>query len=438
MSEVIFSPWIPLGALVALALVARRLLGSWLAPGAFVALVWAVYAGACLLATSYEQLASGMWMIVALVFATQCGAVLSQTLGMRSTGNQAGARNQEPALDGLVRRALLFSMLFAVTALVGTLYCVVWSVHRFNLSFSLSDMLSLGHLWSVVRYGDGELEPWTVRLLTMWVYPAALLGGLVFATASHRRQRVLSFLPLACALINGVVEATRAGSLISVLCWLSSFFVVRYRQSHGNYALFNRRLVVALGTAAVCGFLFFLAIDSTRVLQPGEQFEIKGDQARWDKYFFGSVPAFNGWFHTYTQQTPALGVYTFAGIFDLLGLKTRPYGVYDDYYSVGGGEETNIYTLYRGLIEDFTPAGAVVFLFVIGLLAGAACRSHDRADAFLFQSGYYAFILYSPVISLFMYNGLVLAWCISALILVGRPRRYRLDTAQRVQEVPCR
>lgn len=64
MPEVLSSPWIPLEVLVGLALIARQIRGNWLAPGAFVALVWAAYVGLCLLLTDYQEYPSGVWTIV--------------------------------------------------------------------------------------------------------------------------------------------------------------------------------------------------------------------------------------------------------------------------------------------------------------------------------------------------------------------------------------
>ena len=54
-----------------------------------------------------------------------------------------------------------------------------------------------------------------------------------------------------------------------------------------------------------------------------------------------------------------MGAYTFAGVFDLLGIKQRQIGVYEQYETLAGGEDTNIYTLLRGLIQDFTLPGAM-------------------------------------------------------------------------------
>jgi hypothetical protein len=112
------------------------------------------------------------------------------------------------------------------------------------------------------------------------------------------------------------------------------------------------------------------------------------------------------------------------GSFDRLGIKQREIGVYDEYLVLRGGEEINIYTAFRGLIQDLTPVGAVLLAIVMGLVAGATSRSglKHHPISLLVLAGYYACIIFSPNTSLFTYNGLILAWGVAALKLGSGPR----------------
>jgi oligosaccharide repeat unit polymerase len=151
--------------------------------------------------------------------------------------------------------------------------------------------------------------------------------------------------------------------------------------------------------------------------------------SRLNKYFLGSVPAFANWVHTSGEQEVTMGAYTFAGVFDLLGIKQRQLGVYEEFQTLAGGEDTNIYTLFRGLIQDFTLPGASLFGVLLGFVAGKAARS-DSANHLpnvLVLAGYYAFIIFSPLSSLFTYNGLILAWGMAALVLGFRRRQRHLE-----------
>jgi oligosaccharide repeat unit polymerase len=252
----------------------------------------------------------------------------------------------------------------------------------------------------------------------MWAYPAALLAGVAFALARNRAQKWLAILPLVPAALIGTIFASRGGLLISVICWFASLFAVRYRQSGGAYLLFQRKRLVSLFVLMLGGLVFFLLIDAIRGFQ-GDDFGLSTDEPRLSKYFLGAVPAFSSWVHTANEQEVTLGAYTFAGVFDLLGIKQRQIGVYEEYVTLAGGESTNLYTLFRGLIQDFTLPGASLFGVLLGIVAGAAARSRstNHLRSVLVLAGYYAFIFFSPVISIFTYNGLILAWGIAALVL---------------------
>ena len=428
MFEAVSSPWLPCLILIGLAAAARQARGSWLSPGPLVALVWAVYVSACLLLTDYKVYASGIWIIVLFVFSVLFGTVLSEGLGSRPSHPRQDCTIRSETLEMWRIRSRRFSLLFAIVSLVGCVQLLIVSFEKFSLDFSFLDLLSLGNHWSVVRY-QGELEPWSVRLLIMWVYPSVLLAGIGFALARNRAQKWLSVAPLAPAAMIGAIFATRAGLLISLICWFSGLFAVRYHQSGGTYAVFQRKIALLLLTLLVGGLVFFVAIDTVRRFEGGS-LEVSTDVPRLSKYFLGSVPAFASWVHTSQDQNVTMGAYTFAGIFDLLGIRPRQIGVYEEHQSLAGGEDTNIYTLLRGLIQDFTLPGACLFGVLLGILAGAAARSGGSTSHLrdvLVLAGYYAFIIFSPIISLFTYNGLILAWGMAALVLGFRRRQRHLE-----------
>ncbi len=431
MLDVLESPWLPCMVLIVLAAATRQVRGSWLSPGPLVAIVWSVYVGACLLLTDYKVYASGIWIIVLLVFSLVFGTILSEGLTSSTRARQKPAMGRE-TLATWENRSRSFSLLFGVAGLVGCVHLLFVSLEKFSLDFSLLSLLSLGHLWSVARYQRSEVEPWSVRLLIMWVYQAVLLAGISFALAANRARKWLALTPLVPAALIGTIFAARAGLLISVICWFSGFFAVRYRQTGGTYALFQRKIVFSLVMLMIGGLLFFVAIDAVRTFHGGD-LEVGTDLPRLSKYFLGSVPAFAYWVHTSEEQGMTMGAYTFAGLFDLLGIRPREIGVYQELQILAGGEETNIYTLFRGLIQDFTLPGAMLFGIMLGIIAGAAARSGSTRHLrdVLVLAGYYAFVIYSPVISLFVYNGLILAWGVAALVLGFRTRRGRL-TAEMV------
>lgn len=97
-------------------------------------------------------------------------------------------------------------------------------------------------------------------------------------------------------------------------------------------------------------------------------------------YSLGQIYAFSDFFSfylganyelTYINDLNSYGYYTFMGIFQMFGVqKDLPPSIFQDYYYYKD-LSTNIYTIYRSLINDFGGVGAIFFMFTSGLVAHA-------------------------------------------------------------------
>ena len=129
-----------------------------------------------------------------------------------------------------------------------------------------------------------------------------------------------------------------------------------------------------------------------------------------------------------TSLHPTLGQYTFAGVFDLLHIHSRVAGLYTEQVVINGAGY-NIYTAFRGLIEDFTIPGALLFLVLVGYGAELAYR-RVRSGRLLFAgvlAAFYAATLWSFVVDVFIYNTIVLSFA----ILIGYLALARLPSVRR-------
>ena len=71
----------------------------------------------------------------------------------------------------------------------------------------------------------------------------------------------------------------------------------------------------------------------------------------------------------YHRESVAYGFYTFAPLFKLMGShRVLPLGIFDEDYSYGDLLITNIFTMFRGLIQDFGFIGTVLFMVATGML----------------------------------------------------------------------
>ena len=416
MSEIFASPWIPTIATLLLACGARFLSRSWRAPGPFALLVWGVYLVVPLaLAPEYRAPAIGVWLILLLLMCVAIGADLG-------TGGNTAAGPCVPS--GLLywKGMLRLGVLLSLVGLAGALYWAGTAVTNYGLDFSVGGLFSLGHLLSVERYG-GEQPPFLVRALIVWIFPAALLGGMSFAVAKKRRDRMLCFLPLVSALILSIIQATRANTLIAVVLGTGGYIAVKATLGGVGYRPVNRKTLLSLGGVMAAGWLFFISMDALRShKQQDEEIEVDSDWARVKFSTIGYLAVFGHWVNDSEGQGTfhlGLGAYTFGGLLEVAGLHPRETGLYTKSVSLEG-DDSNIYTAFRGLIEDFSLPGAMAFCLLIGFLSGQAYRKSSLPGQgvwVLALAAFYVFLLWSPIVSIFLYNGPILAILLGAFAL---------------------
>jgi len=399
--------------------------GSWFSPAAFVGMVWSFFAGVSLLVVDYPVPGRGLWMLVLLIVAIQLGALIAHELQPQSSISQRP--DSTNILRSLISPCRRYGLLCTAVALAGCIYFLFTSLAEFDLPFTPIGVLEVGARWMRLRYDD-VVEPWSVRLLITWFHPAGLLGGVLFACSRRRLDRVIGVLTLLPALCYTVLTATRASILLGLTCWLGGLFATLCIQNRGRLALFTARRVTFLMLAAGSMVVMFFSVDAVRDTFYLQDFVLDPHESHLSNYMFGSPAAFADWYAHADVSGAQWGALTFAGEFDLLHLRKRTLGTYLETSNVIGTELTNVYSLFRGLIEDFTVFGAALVAACIGGCAGwvYATSSRNVTGALLWLSAFYATFLFSPLVSLFTFNGAALAWLVAWLVVSSAHRRATL------------
>lgn len=418
MTDLLASPWIPTMALMLLAFAARVWCGSWLAPTAFAPAIWSGFIAAALwIAPEYPVSSFSVWLIAALILSVMAGALYGE--GKSTHGNPLLRIQSVKQV-----RLLPFIITFSLLAALGAVYLAIRAFNEHDLPYSIGGFLAIGHYLSVVRY-SGEEEPLVYRALITWIYPAAMLGGIDFALASGRRRKLLSLAAFVPALLVGFFQSERAPSLIAFCLWLGIFLAIKAHLTGGTFHLSMRRLVVG-SACLVLGFVcFYVFLDAIRSHKKQDDFIVEADWARVRSSFVGSLSVFSQWAHKPDATRLGYGAYTFSGVFNLLGIHAREQGIFEIPVTLPDGAETNIYSAFRGLIQDFSLPGALMVCAFVGVLSGVSYRNSSlgRFEWTPALGAYYAFICFSPIVSLFTYNGPILALtvCTLACRAIGRP-----------------
>jgi oligosaccharide repeat unit polymerase len=262
----------------------------------------------------------------------------------------------------------------------------------------------------------GGFEPTGLtQLLLPFVYLGPALGGLLFGLSRQRLDRASAIASLLPALLTTVLWTTKAATLFGILLWTAAYLVARLRL--GDPRLFRRQHLIAAALTGAAIATFLLVTSLLRLGGTGSA-QLEAAMARVPGYAFGHLTAFSQWLETYRlhPDPPAGGAYTFAGSLARLGLGSRVPGIYAESVSLASGDQTNVYTAFRSLIEDFTPAGALAALAIVGFIGGWSFKrvteGHPWAGAVLL--GTYAATFWSPVTALTAYNSLL-----GALVLVA-------------------
>src|SRR6266850_6817259 len=397
--------------LPAIAFAARRSGGSWYSPAAFFAAFWCIFGGLPLVAGPVDVPPAGMVFIVAAGAAVFLGAWAASRRRRPATAGSSPALKEPPLLGWLIAACTLVGM--AVVVLILGSIDVPGSANR---DISFGGIVATIHELAIARNAGTWQEPAVARVLTTAVYVGAMLSGVMIAMRITGWARWLSLAVLVPSIAITVILTTKASLLVPLVLGTSSYLATSVATGRPPGWTLKRTMWLAGGIAVLA--VAFVLVQMVRYAGWSSGQPLAVIQLLWlDSFPYLGV--FSAWFQANALSTtfhPALGQYTFAGVFELLHIHTRVAGVYTEQVTIGGSTY-NIYTAFRGLIEDFTLPGALVFLTLVGFGAQMAyqrVRSGNLRYAGLLAA-FYAATLWSFVVDIFIYNSIVLAF----VVLVG-------------------
>jgi oligosaccharide repeat unit polymerase len=403
----------------------RVLQGSWLAPGAAWTGLWFfLTAMPLLMAPEYPCFPSGVWMILLLCTAVGAGSAIGCSLVKKPL------IARQPAHPPLSPRQFRVLMLVSFAASIYSLQLLMQTS-----GYSIADLGSptklhyIAKTLSQARY-EADDAPIFMRILLCYIYMCCLLGGYHFAQPQNRSwSRYYAFLPLLGSLIVVAATSARAGFLLSCVLWIGAY-LPRHLAFASAKSITRSKwfFLLAPAVAAALVGLFvgamFLRYGSETVDGGGFIFD------RLKSYFAAHISVFSQWWHLYYHfEPPQMGRVSFFGPASLLGLTSRQAGVYDMLpVTIDGiaNVDSNIFTVYRGLLEDFSLPGAILICLAGGIAAGHAFRSINvvrtqRTSAYVVLTVFYVVLGWSHVINPFGYSTLIAGVLGYALILSFAP-----------------
>lgn len=407
------------------AYIVRRIAGSWLLPACLYSVAWFLFTFIPLVVlpgVPANPLAVGYILLTCLAFSLP-------VLGVEWNALQPVAN---PEASSVFDRRFLRQVFYAFAALTFVALLISTAAQGISLSSLTSNFFETSNSLIADRYNQSTIDTIFNQISNVASYVTVCLAGLIFPGYQSQwgRLRIL-LVAMAPSLIVMTVFGAKGMIFLCIAMFYAGTLVRRLRNGDG------RLIDGVTAKRALIGILLLLPFITVSFLarglyEGGAPGTVADGLFRYSvSYSSAHLYAFSDWFswyvgmhsnQIYMAEPPTGGFYTFMSVFRALGSDREvPPGVYQEYYQYSWYVQTNIYTVFRGLITDFTLIGSLVFTIVTGLICNniyvAMAKRNNATWSVSFYLTFSAFVYTSFIISLLIWNSIYPVFFIVAVVL---------------------
>lgn len=399
---------------------ARYVSKNWINPSFILIIYWSFFIIAPFYAFrgDYDWKYIGLyWIIIACIF-----FLIGYLLG-RDISNKKKQKISNIFETDSTKKLSKVSWIFIVILILIGMYRTVIEVSingfSFSMFFNLDTLIMMNTSMAYDRYiGGGNSYNMIMQVINVFIYTAPLCGGYAYNYSEKKIHKILSvatFLPIIMSLLltNGKV-----GLVANSFLWATGY-LISYTEKYRKAPSINIRkvVIVLIVSFGVIGLLYI-----SMLLRIGDLSSQTREivNKKFSIYAFGHMQAFDLWFSNYGLSNEyTYGEYTFLGIFSSLGIAIRKQGVYDFI----GGASSNIFTVFRGIIQDYGIMGGLLFMIILGLIGGHSFHNvlninkSSVANKVILAATYF-FIFHSMFSSAWTYTSYILLFPLFALYLL--------------------
>ena len=403
----------------------RSIVGTWIFPACLFSLFWFAYTFIPLVFLFEIPVES---LSVAFIFL--CCTTFSLT-SFFFNWKKAFSRNKSLVRvsltnDFMVSAFYILSAFSLIFLLINTL------IQGFSLNQIIFNLMDTSSEYMARRYTDNLSVSIFGQMSVVLTYTAAIIGGLIYPQIKKKSSQISVII---CALTPSIlvmlIQAAKGMLFLSIVFFAAGVLISKLR----NHDL---KLITksSIRQFFIYGLLIFPALITSfmaRGLYETTDFEfIKNELIRYfASYSSAHLYAFSDWFSYFIGNTSVInynvdasgyGFFTFMSIFKLFG-STRivESGIYTEYYFYGDLIQSNIFTIFRGLIIDFGLLGSIIFMLGFGFFLNFSfnklLNSYESAiniSIFIHSMGYF---YTSFIISLLIWNSIYGSFVLVILIL---------------------
>lgn len=388
-----------------IALIIALLLLSWkyilkLEPAGVFAAMWAFFAGAVmLLQNQIEQRYEGQIFVLSNVMVFVMGTIFCDTIYQpEETGKKLELKK------GWITPVLI---VLIAGAIVNPIYSI--ALHGFSLQalLSMQDLLNMNRAISEDRYYTGEAYSVINQFFLIFSYAAPVIGGFCYRMVG-KLNKTLCIITLIPGTFIALTQSMKMVMMTSFILWFASYIVCSYSY---HLPIHIKPKVILRFVLIILGFFFVLFI--SMVFRTGEVSErtILDISQKFVTYALGHMHCIDMWYTTYTPAELAWGSKSFMGISNLLGIEERVQGIYPEYLNIGKNGFygiSNVYTIFRPLVEDVGEVGTMIVMFFMGFISNYSFKN-IITHRFLFINqvvviAIFAYLMWSFVASFYAYT----------------------------------
>lgn len=307
----------------------------------------------------------------------------------------------------------------------------VMLVQGFSLLELYDDIITVAAKYAVARYTSEVIYSAYGPLSLGFAYLSVLIAGLIFGSTTSRSRKkwvLLAFLP---SIIIVVTQSAKGSFFGSIFYFLGGILVTSIQEN--RLMLFKARILRIIFKISSFSIVLFVFSLLSRGLQ--EEKDMGGFLERLRfllaSYFVAHLYNFSEWIGVYWDgfnnskfdiSHYYYGFYTFSSIYRFFGYeKETPDGIFDEYNNIQEKMESNVYSIFRGMVMDFGIVGSVLFIFILGVLVHLCffvfLNSRKPVASTVMTIFMLAAFYYSFAISVFTWNIVVFILILFILLL---------------------
>lgn len=400
------------------ALIIIAFLISWkyilrLEPAGIFAALWIFFAVSALLLQNYIDLRfDGCTFILAGVIFFVAGTIFSDYF-FRPTPSETKLELRKKWVTPLL-------IILLVGAMVNPLYSII--LHGFSLRalLDMREVLEMNKGISEDRYAGAEAHDVVNQFFLIFSYAAPVIGGLCFRLVG-KWNKVLCILTLIPCTFIALTQSLKMGMIASFILFFAAYIVCSY--TYGLPIRMKGKIILRFALVIV-GFLGTLFI--SMVFRTGEVTEktILEISEKFVSYAVGHMHNIDMWYTSYQPTDLTWGSRTFLGISNILGIEERVQGIYPEFLNVGKNGFfgiSNTYTIFRPLVEDFGEVGAMVAMFIMGVIGNMSLKAVIAHRATIFNQvilvALFAYLMWSFSASFYAYTTYLAMFVVAYILL---------------------